>query len=286
MKLLATDLDGTLLNSRHEVSEENVAALDYARSRGAEIAIVTGRTYADACNVCAKAGIKAHIISNNGASVYGLEGNRLKTVPIEDHLVQPSLQWLHNNEYHYEVSTDTAVYVSSDTKVTLEKDFAQARLANPNLQSDALDRMLSLIFSQQGITLVSSLEEIFTKTDGYCNILGLSFDQGKIAKGKDYFGQQAGLSLLSSNKYNFEVVDYTVSKGVALQHLIQYLGIGFTDVMAIGDNYNDLSMLKLAGISAAMGNAEDPVKACCHHVSLSNDEHGVAHIIETLKDWF
>ncbi|HMM19119.1 MAG TPA: Cof-type HAD-IIB family hydrolase [Selenomonadales bacterium] len=286
MKLLATDLDGTLLNSRHEISAENIAALAYARNRGAEIAVVTGRTYADASSVCAKAGLRAHIIANNGALVYGPGGNRLQAVTIAGHLLQPSLQWLHDNAYHYEASTATAVYVPAAVQDILEKDFTQARLVNPELQPDALDRMLSLIFSQQGVILVDSLEEIFADTAGYCNILGLSFDREKLAKGKEYFGQQAGLSLLSSNKYNFEVVNHTVSKGVALQYLIDYLGIGFSDVMAIGDNYNDLPMLRLAGVSVAMGNAEDPVKECCRHVSLSNDEHGVAHIIETLKDWF
>src|SRR5699024_195612 len=72
------------------------------------------------------------------------------------------------------------------------------------------------------------------------------------------------------------------SKGIALQTLTEKLNIRLEDTAAVGDSFNDLSMLKIAGRSAAMGNADQEIKNTTHEVTLTNDEDGVAHFIEAL----
>lgn len=83
MRLIVSDLDGTLLNSKHEISIENINALKLAQENGFDIAIATGRTYKDAIHITNKYNIKAHIISNNGSIIHNKEGKKLKSWSID-----------------------------------------------------------------------------------------------------------------------------------------------------------------------------------------------------------
>ncbi len=286
MKLFVTDLDGTLLNSQHEISPENVSALELAQNEGLELAIATGRTYADASAVCEKAGISAHIISNNGSFIYTRDGKKLKATSLAKEFVEPSLRWLHNNDYYYEISTDNNIFLSPNTEDVLRLDFARAKAADPSLDPSALDKILSLIYSQKGIRIVKDIDSIVDTDIEYYNMLGLSFDPDKLTKGRNYFSNQKGLTMLISGQYNFEMINSNASKGFALKHLTDHLDIPISKTIVIGDSFNDLSMLEIAGIGVAMGNAEDKIKKCCQYVAKSNDESGVAHIIHELKHLF
>ncbi|WP_371361816.1 Phosphatase YwpJ [Sporomusa rhizae] len=286
MKLFVTDLDGTLLNSQHEISPENLSALELAQKEGLEIAIATGRTYADARAVCEKAGISAHIISNNGSFIFTRDGKKLKAMSLAKEFVAPSLRWLHNNDYYYEISTDNTIFLSPTTEDVLKLDFARAKAADPSLDPAALDKILSLIYSQKGIRIVKDIDSIVDTDIEYYNMLGLSFDPVKLTRGRNYFSNLEGLTMLISGQYNFEMINSNASKGFALKHLTDHLNIPVSKTIAIGDSFNDLSMLEIAGIGVAMGNAEDKIKKCCQYVAKSNDESGVAHIIHELKHLF
>jgi len=286
VKVLVTDLDGTLLNSKHEVSEENRAALNLAREKGVEIVIATGRTYANARAICEKAGITAHIISNNGAFVHSKAGKKLKAITLEKKPLQAALRWLHENEYYYEISTDSNVYLCLNTQSVLKVDFDRAKSLDSTLHRKSLDDLLELQLTQVGYSPVDTIEDICNADRDYCKILSISFDKSKLSRGKEYFQRHAGLSLVISHPMNFELVSPNASKGKAVEYLANHLNISLDKVMAIGDNYNDVSMFEKAGISVAMGNAEADVKKCCSYVSLSNDQHGVAHAIHQYKHLF
>lgn len=282
VKLVATDLDGTLLNSRHEISKENIAALRWAEAKGAEIVIVTGRTYADARAICEKAAVTAHIISNNGSAVHLKDGKKLRTTTIEKPLIQKALHWLHENQYYYEIATDDNTYFCLSQQSFLKMDFDKAKAVDPALDSNMLKNMLGLLMSQTGILPVHALEEIFDTSRDYCKIVSVCFDKSKLLKGKEYFRRREGLSLITSHPFNFELVSSDASKGNALEYLSHHLNISLDHVMAVGDNYNDISMFDKAGISVAMGNAEDDIKKRCSFVALSNEQHGVAYAIQQL----
>lgn len=282
-KVLVTDLDGTLLNSQREISEENRAALQFVQEQGTEIIIATGRTYADARAICEKAAISAHIISNNGAFVHSKQGEKLQKITMEKKLIHAALQWLHENEYYYEIATDSAVYLCPNHKSVLEVDFHKAQNCDLLLTSNMLGDILKLQLSQESVSLVNTIEEIVDADADYCNILSISFDKSKLRRGKEYFRNHAGLSLISSHPLNFELVGASASKGNALAYLSGHLNIPLEHVMVIGDNYNDISMFEKAGISVAMGNADADIKKLCSYVSLSNDQHGVAHAIHHYK---
>ena len=279
MKLIATDLDGTLLNSKHEISRENIEALKLAQEKGAEITIATGRTYADASAICKKANISAHIISNNGSLVHSKDGQILKASTINKKCIKEVLNWLNDNKYFYEVCTGKNIFLHSNAQIVLENDFYKAKIKDSSLSTGILNHMTNLIFSQEGVELIDDINDIINADLDYCSITAVSFDKDKLKKGRELFSNQQELSLVISSEFNFEMVDINASKGNSLEYLANHLNINLKDVVAIGDNYNDISMFKKAGISVAMGNSKEDIKQICSYVSISNDLNGVAHAI-------
>lgn len=89
----------------------------------------------------------------------------------------------------------------------------------------------------------------------------------------------SGIGVTSSDPRNLEICPEGVSKGTALRHIAEMLGISFQHIMAIGDNYNDLSPIKAAGLGVAMGNAPEAVKRAAHVVTKSNGDSGVARVV-------
>ncbi len=110
MKLIAIDLDGTLLNSSHQVSDENKRALREARQAGIEIVVSTGRAHFDVHSIFEPLGIKTWIISANGAAIHAPDGSLYHCEAIEESRARVILSWLEENQYYYEVFTNKAIY--------------------------------------------------------------------------------------------------------------------------------------------------------------------------------
>ena len=129
--------------------------------------------------------------------------------------------------------------------------------------------------------MLSSAEDIFSIEDKPLNLQVVTFDQDKRQKAMDYCNSKPEFATFASTDYNFEVTQSITSKGHALKCLASHLNISLDETMAIGDSFNDLSMLKVAHYSIAMGNARDEIKNLCSFTTLKNTENGVAHAIHT-----
>ena len=106
----------------------------------------------------------------------------------------------------------------------------------------------------------------------------------KVRTGREYFASRFDVAMVVSFEHNFEMQHPDVSKGNALTKLAAHLNISMEDTVAIGDNFNDVSMLKMAGLGIAMGNGEPEIQALAKAITLTNVEHGVAHAIECLLE--
>lgn len=280
MKLIVTDLDGTLLNSQHEISAENIKALKAAQQQGIEIAIATGRTYGNAAALCKKAGLKMHIISNNGSFVYTKQGKILSKIGINMQQAKSALQWLQHNNYSYSLCTNKNFFMPDNTSSLLSRDFDNAQDVDPLWNKKNVKEMINCkILALDGLVLMKNVNEVFEQEVTIGHISVTTFDKTKFSQGKEYFSRYKDLSVVSSESIIFDLTNRAASKGNGLQFLIDYLGVSFADVMAIGDNYNDISMLERVGHSVAIGNAEEAVKKICKQIAPSNDLNGVAHVI-------
>ncbi|AXI10165.1 Cof-type HAD-IIB family hydrolase [Oceanobacillus zhaokaii] len=282
VKLIALDLDGTTLNEESKISQQNLEAIKFAQKNGIEVVIATGRAYFDVQNTFENTGIKTWIIGANGATIHHPNGELFFDIPLDKQDAFEIMSWLEEENYYYEVFSNHSIYTPQNGRELLAIEIDRAKSANSDNQIENLKNSAQIQFSQTGFSFINSYKDLLKKDADYYNILAFTFDEEKLKMGREKFRNRKDLTLVSSAKHNFELEHKDASKGNALKILANKLGINIADTAAVGDSYNDLSMLRIAGKSAAMGNADQEIKDSCHEVTLSNREDGVAHFIYSL----
>ncbi len=282
MPMIALDMDGTLLNSKKEISEENLAAILEAQAAGCEIVIATGRFSGDAWRILKPYGFPHWLISSNGAMIHSPEGDILRTTPMASQDVLDAITWLDANGYYFEVTSDQGIHAWLQHHGSLLDELDPLKAAEPETDIQRLRDVITTWSVQKGYQPIASFNALLELSEEWHNILVISFTPRMLVDGMRHFENWGRLTLSSSWRYNFELMAPATSKGNALKMLGERLGIPMTETMAIGDNHNDLSMLTLATYGVAMGNAEAAVIHRCPILTHSHENHGVAKAIQAL----
>ncbi|MBP2651926.1 MAG: Cof-like hydrolase [Firmicutes bacterium] len=285
LKLIVSDLDGTLLDSKQrEISSVNADALKAAQDVGVKFVVATGRPYGNALEICRRAGLEApYIISNHGAFVHTNDGQCIHEAGLDIAPLTRALDWLNVNAYYYSIGTAKCTYLPVSAIKRLSSEFDRVNnFVDAALNKEKLKERVAWLSAAKDAQLVENLDWIFREKVSVGHVTAVAIDAVKLQTGRDYFSAFQGMAMTMASVDNFEMVHPSVSKGNALEILARHLGISLEKVMAIGDNYNDISMLKRVGINVAVGNAEPAVKACCKYVVPTNDDNGVAHIVTQL----
>lgn len=282
VRLIAVDLDGTLLNERNEISKKNLEAIKFAQANGIEVVIATGRAHFDVQRIFESTNLNTWIIGANGATIHQPNGKLFHSTPINRQDAITVLSWLEQEEFYYEIFSNQSIFTPQNGKDLLAVEIDRVISANPDVSIDELRAAVNKQFSQTGFSFIQTYKDLMKENIDFYNILAFSFHEEKLQKGWAHFEQLENLTIVKSAQHNFELEHRNASKGNALKILTNQLKIDISDTAAVGDSFNDLSMLKLAGRSAAMGNAPQEIKASCHEVTLSNVEDGVAHFIQSL----
>ncbi|MGM0213378.1 Cof-type HAD-IIB family hydrolase [Enterococcus sp. AZ109] len=285
IKLIASDMDGTLLNNHMKVPEENIKAIAKAQAAGVEFITATGRGIGHALVSLDEANIHVPMILLNGALVLDSSGEILFSVPIPQVKAFQIMDLLEEANIYFEIFTAKHVY--SEDKV-YRIDFFSSHLAEmvpeltPKMAIAATAERLTIL----PITYVDDMRQ--TVLDNDEKILKIiAFDKNGPAKLKtitEKLNTLGELAIAASESSNIEINHENAQKGIALAQYAESKGITADEVMAIGDNFNDVSMLKYAGTSFAMGNAEPAVKNYAKFVTDTNVENGVAKAIEQVLE--
>ncbi|WP_209121253.1 Cof-type HAD-IIB family hydrolase [Alkalihalobacillus sp. BA299] len=282
VKLIAVDLDGTLLNEESQISKKNLEAIKLAQTNDVEVVVATGRAYFDVQTIFKNTDIKTWIIGANGATIHQPNGDLFHSVPINKQDAIAILSWLEQEDYYYEVFSNHAIFTPQNGRELLTIEMDRIKSANPEVSIEHLEHAAKKQFSQTGFSFINSYRDLLETDVDIYNILAFSFNEEKLRKGWAKFEHKKDLTIVKSAKHNFELEHKNASKGIALEILANELKINLSDTAAVGDSFNDLSMLKKARRSAAMGNAPQEIKNSCDEVTLSNVEDGVAHFIYSL----
>ena len=272
IKLIALDLDGTLLNSDKLLSDENAEALEKASKKGIEIVPATGRFYKGMPKIIRELPYVHYVISVNGAQVYDIEKN--KTVCASELPWQRAvsvMQILDELDVIYDCYQDGWGWM---TQALYDK----AEQYAPTVHNLEMIKKLR--------TPVPELKEYLKeKGQGVQKIQIFFRDKELRAKMlKALPTEFPDLVVTTSIVNNIEVNSREATKGVALKKLAEYLGIPAEQTMAFGDDFNDVTMLQAAGIGVAMGNADDKVKEASDYVTLDCNSSGVAHAINNFLE--
>jgi Cof subfamily protein (haloacid dehalogenase superfamily) len=284
IRLLALDLDGTLLNSRGEISERNLRAIAAARRAGAHVALVTGRRFRDARPLALELGLDVPVISHNGAltkHAHTLETVAVELLPLE--AAREVLRVGRENGVDALISDDphgagVLVYDHlSDDNQALAKYIAWSRRIHGDEEA------------AEAVRRVASLEDYLDHAPLHVTFSGNVARMKHLVERLEY-ELGAGVKVLSTiyPKMDFALVDVLhakVSKGVGVEAAALELGVRREEVMAMGDNFNDLEMLQYAGTGVLMGNADASLRTLLSdppgcHTTATNDEDGVALAIE------
>jgi Cof subfamily protein (haloacid dehalogenase superfamily) len=279
IRLLALDLDGTLLNSQGEVSERNRDALRKVREHGVWVAVVTGRRFRDARPLALELGLDVPLISHNGALTK--HAQTLETVAVLPLPLAAARQALSVGQ-----AAGADALVSDDYEGLGVMVYDHLSGANKALlRYVAWARRLHGEEGKDAVREVPSLADYLDHEP-----LHIAFSGGCAAMTRlnDILKQQLGDSvrILATMypKTDFALLDIVhpeASKGVGVAAVAAELGVTQSEVMAIGDNFNDLEMLCYAGTGIVMGNAEASLRETKgFHITATNDEDGVAEAIE------
>ncbi|AXI10812.1 Cof-type HAD-IIB family hydrolase [Oceanobacillus sp. 143] len=282
MKLIASDLDGTLLNEDGIVSEENAQAIKKAIDQGIKFVVATGRSYEAASKPLQAVGITSPIISLNGAVSYGEDQKIISKVAMDKEVSRQILASCQKRDMYIEFFTNDGMY-SGSREYFLQVLVDIMKSANPDISDEEVREKAALRFQSEPVTFINDYEEIFSidNVEIY-KILAFSHDKTKLAAVREELSEESGIAITSSGDINLEFNHPEAQKGIALKSFAASLGIEMKDVMALGDNWNDASMLKMAGRGVAMANAEEGIKELCEYSTKSNIEDGVAAAIEEM----
>jgi len=278
-RMIALDLDGTLLNRRKQITPRTRAALHSARERGIITVIATGRTVQSAHQWSQAAG-GGPVICCNGAGIFGPDGDLLAVRKVAQ---EPLVRAL-------EICRDRSIMAECYTTegIVLDRPFQQMRAfwswVRPAMSASRAASSLVHAWWLNRIRPVRSLVN-WASHPNRPPVLKLMVI-GRYSELDDLTAQllqeAPGLEITSSGYGNLEITGRGVTKASGLEQLGARLQIPREAMVAFGDSANDLDMLKYVGVGVAMGNATDQIKAAADQIAADCDEEGVAQVIERI----
>ncbi len=270
IRLLAIDIDGTLLDPQYQISAANLAALRRAHLNGVEIVLVTGRRHMFAMPIAHRLGFDLWLISSNGAVTRSTQGELFH----RDLLPVATARKLCDYMREFWGSLVLTFDVDGKGALVLERlDELHGSIARWLEKNEAYIELVTPITHALGMDPIQVM---------FCG--GIA--RMREAEARLTAGHLGGEITVLKTQYEardlciIDVLNFGCSKGHALKRWADYRRLGRHEVMAIGDNYNDIEMLAFAGVPFVMGNASDDVKQNGWPITLGNDQSGVAAALE------
>ena len=260
------DLDGTLLTSENKISETDKKTLKDLSEKGIKIVVATGRSPLQIKEYIHSLGISDPVITCNGGQIINvISGEIIYRKFLRPSDVKAMLNALSKDGTDYLFYTPDCVYHSYSSERV--KFFLAYNATAPK---------------EFSVPIKPASE--YPQSEGYENLLKILIHDktARISEFEKTFNKNGTLTIVSSGKDLIDVMPENTTKGNAVKELAKYLNIPISEVAAFGDSPNDETMLAAAGISVAMGNADDSIKKICDFTTKSNDEFGITYAIQNI----
>ncbi len=257
-RLIALDVDGTLLNDDHVLTPRVRESVRAAARSGAEIVLCTGRGSASALSVLDELGLSGTMITHNGASIVDSATRGVLFEQAIDHrLAQRYIDELRKRDLHFDMNTSFELFVNQ------------------------LDEQASRMYADMYVhPILRPIEDGLPKHTVKLSVYGPAADIDAVEDA--WRNEEHELQYIRSGIHFIDIQHSDAAKGKSLEKLAAIRGIPREQVLAIGNYYNDIGMLEFAGLGIAMDNSPDGVRAKADDTALSNNENGVAHVLERL----
>lgn len=269
-KIIASDLDGTLLNAKSQVSKENLRAMDTLAARGVHFVPASGRSFSEMPAEIRENPAIRYVIYSNGAVVFDKQSGKCIKACMDNKTVCSILDVLYRYDCHIAYRQDGTCFADAAQK-------SEALFAHHNL-----DKAHQNVITHYA-TAVADFKPFSYKADAVETFAAYFHSYEDKVFCKTYFSQFSHLRVAEVSRYNLEIMSARAGKGNALHALADRLGVSYDDTIAVGDSDNDASMLSAAGLSLAVSNATGVIRKMADEAICSNEEHIVEFI---LNAWF
>ncbi|MDD2400908.1 MAG: Cof-type HAD-IIB family hydrolase [Clostridia bacterium] len=256
IKLIAIDLDDTLLHDDLTISARAKKDIQEVVDKGVTVTLATGRMFAAALPFGKELGLNVPLITYQGGMVKYLDGRIVSHQKIPQDMAQSVIDFLHPYGYHINV------YVNDE--LFMERDSSEGRryVAMTKVSPHYVDSFERLWDEPTKLVIIADDKQLEELTQPL----------------EQRFGDR--LKITKTLAHLLEVTHRKATKGVALKALAESLSLGFENVMAIGDSLNDIEMIEYAGFGVAMENAVPQLKEKANYITCSNNADGVAEVLE------
>ncbi|MNO37606.1 Sugar phosphatase YidA [compost metagenome] len=253
-KLIALDVDGTLLNDDHVLTPETAEVIKKIADQGTEFVLCTGRAPVNSIPYMKQIGLEGYVITHNGAATVNVTTEEIvHEFAMNPFGLEPYMDYCRKNNIHFDVNTTFALYVEGAA----------------GLSQEALDMYHKYMMEPLDLPGWADFSEPIVKF----TITGSMDQMDKVYSDWSLWEQE--FNMLRSGDFFIDLMHKESSKGAALKKLAEARGIPAEQVMAIGNYFNDLTMLTFAGLGIAMENSPVEVKAAADDVTATNNEEGV-----------
>ncbi|MCT4784516.1 MULTISPECIES: HAD family hydrolase [Exiguobacterium] len=279
MKLIAIDLDGTLLSRTGVITEANQKLIRQRQAQGDIVAISSGRSIHDIEEILKRSGLTCPILSGNGAIAF-YENERIYYYALPKQVVSELWEVAHEYDTYVEFYTNAGVKVLRSGTELLKRELDDVLPHDQSFTREWGEREIEIQNEQYGLTYVDEVSEIDFEADEVYKVFIYSFDRQKLQKLRKHYESRTDILITTAGWTKIEIGHPRASKGMALEQLAQHHGIAKEHIVAIGDNLNDVSMFEVAETRIAMGNAVDALKDMSTHITKDAEEDGVAYALE------
>ena len=283
IKVIASDMDGTLLNNDHKFSEKTIRSINYACEKGFRFLVVTGRNFVSAMQALEETGLVCDYIVSSGAEIR----NNKKEVLMSIALSFDECEYLYEKLKNYPMAimfcSELFNYMLG-TYEEVDKGILDYIKYFYETKEEEKLRETKLYHQMWEKTKVLPDYNALRENGVPVSKMFLVSDHVDVLKEiKQELEKNKNLAVSSSFINNLEVTDVKAQKGPILKKYIESLGYTMEEVMVLGDSMNDLSMMDMDfGATIAMENAEEEIKKAAKYITKSNDEDGVAYVIDEM----
>lgn len=263
IKMVATDIDGTILGESFEFSPAVVDCIKKVSQQGIKVVLVTGRMHLAAQKLAVKLGLNTPIVSYQGGMIkeQGKNGKLLYQKNLNPDRAKEVIRWAKENNVHINLYMDDVLYVENDDiaikRYTGERYIPYEVCSFENLEIKNVNKILAIDFNDA------------ERVSGWVDTLKTLMPELYIVKSTPYF---------------CEISNPEAKKSCAVKFLSDYFGLKKEEILAIGDQNNDIELLKSGGVAVAMGNATEELKACADYITDTIDNDGFVKAIKKYCD--
>lgn len=279
IKLIVSDMDGTLLAHDSSISKGNIEAIRYAQSKGVQFAIATGRDYSSLKGILEAHDLKCFSILGNGAQFCNENGEILSSAYFPKKCFKQVLQIFDELKIHYMIFTANGFYSTAEPNVVRDAFIDRCVVQFKRKREDYLDDGCNQDMACMNLKKIGDLDDFINSSIDIIKVEAFNNDVSLIEKAKEKLQEIDGIAYLSSFDDNIEVTDKAAQKGLILENVIEELGYSKDEVMVLGDGLNDITLFERFKYSFAPGNANETIKAMAYQVVGACEEDGVSQAI-------